>query len=309
MFAVEGMIVPNHGGHDDRYWEAVVLTAFGDESSDARKERVFVVVSVVGDSAAWKKAEGAWRPLLKGRVFHAADCESGHGAFKDTPHDENLELYAALSRALSESGLFGYAHGIDLIAEAEVFGGDILPDSAYYYCFGHVVRDCARFGYLSIPQEPVSMTFDIRHDSEYSAALLYDRARTERDWSHREFVAPRVSFASRDDIGVQIADLFAREAMKHLDNTIGPQRRAIRRSLIALLKSRRFRLSYYLKPYLETLKREVRETPLSAQMWRDYGAWLERRGVLDSQASRVSYLWSEELTTGQVVIDSVPPNA
>ena len=64
-----------------------MLTVFGDESHDARTERVFSLAGLIGYQADWDALEAKWLGLMQGRVFHAADCESDRGAFAETPHE------------------------------------------------------------------------------------------------------------------------------------------------------------------------------------------------------------------------------
>src|ERR1700684_4053895 len=71
-----------------------VLSAFGDESSDAKRQRVFAVSAIFGDQNQWDNLEVKWRQRLpEGIDFHAAECESDQGDFARFEHGQNKELY------------------------------------------------------------------------------------------------------------------------------------------------------------------------------------------------------------------------
>lgn len=70
------------------------------------------------------------------------------------------------------------------------------------------------------------------------------------EWRFHPYMADEVSIASRKEVGIQAADLVAREAMKHLDNQIGPKQRLTRGSLRALEKTKRF-------GFISTLKKST----------------------------------------------------
>jgi hypothetical protein len=201
-----------------------VLSAFGDDSADEKRQRVFTIAGVIGRREDWESLAALWVDRLDGRVFHGKDVESDRGEFAGTSHEDNLKLYADLATLLSGSRLFGYAHAIDLVAQREVFGDELLWDSPFYFCFTRVLGDCARNGYLSFPQDQVEFTFDARKESEYNTTQLYRLAREMDDWKFSDFLADTVSFATRSNVGIQVADLLARESMKALDRHVGQSR-------------------------------------------------------------------------------------
>ena len=55
----------------------MMFSIYGDESHDSKKERVFVVAALLGDSIQWLNLRSLWTERTGGRIFHAADCESG----------------------------------------------------------------------------------------------------------------------------------------------------------------------------------------------------------------------------------------
>jgi hypothetical protein len=265
-----------------------VLEAFGDDSHDEKSERVFAVAGVVGRQCDWEELVPKWSERLEGRAFHAADCESDRKEFAGAPHEVNQQLYADLAGMLANSKIFGYSHSLDLTALQAVFGKGLLRDSPFYFCFTRVLVDCARYGYLSLPQEAVRFTFDRRRESEYNTVRLYELARKMKDWKYRGFLADEISFASRTAVGIQVADLLAREAMKALDRHVG-ESRPIRESLMTVLRGRRFKFRMYGRDYLEGLQRNL-DTLNEPYTQADYHEWLRNGKLADNHSNRLKWL-------------------
>src|SRR5689334_4338359 len=91
-----------------------MLWAFGDESHDSTKERIFTVAGLLGDESQWASFRQAWKARLGGAVFHAADCDSGYRDFRGMPENDRHRLHRDLTRLTAASGLIGYGHVIDL---------------------------------------------------------------------------------------------------------------------------------------------------------------------------------------------------
>ena len=121
-----------------------MLSVFGDESSDETKQRVFAVGGVIGTEESWKWLEEQWAICIEGTPFHATDCDSDQGDYKDREHSANKALYKSLAILLARSGLGGWGFAIDLQAQRKVFPE--APDIAYLKCFIEVLlamRNCA----------------------------------------------------------------------------------------------------------------------------------------------------------------------
>ena len=78
-----------------------MLSVYGDESADETKQRVFAVAGVVGLEESWEAVEGSWVARTNGIPFHANDCDSDFGDYRNTPHLENKALYRDLSLILA----------------------------------------------------------------------------------------------------------------------------------------------------------------------------------------------------------------
>src|SRR4029077_8136115 len=99
----------------------MALLAYGDDSSDEKRERVCAVAVVVGTWRAWRLLEREWLERTNGIHFHAKDCESDHGDYRNIPHAENKALYKDLVTIVANSHLYGIAVAVDLKAARRAF--------------------------------------------------------------------------------------------------------------------------------------------------------------------------------------------
>lgn len=253
----------------------MVLSVFGDESSDQKQERVFAVSGVCGSSIEWGKAIAGWVELTKGEEFHAADWELA-GRYQECK---------ALAAYLGECGFIaGFSVALDLIAFREVFPNN-LKDSGYYQCFSKVIETHTRSTMQwndrvasdpSFGEPPIELefTFDHRKSSEGNAGTLYSAFINEPEWKDANILSGRVSFDCRTNPRIQIADLVAREAMKELDRKVSLSSRGKRESFIALEKMEAFKFIELKKDYclrLRDLAESSGEEPI-------YWEWLRKTG-------------------------------
>lgn len=267
-----------------------MLQVFGDESHDPKSERVFAVAALFGTEEQWADFRKAWAARLGGRIFHASDCETDHGEFADTPHEENLRLYADLTKILAASKLLGFGSAMDLKAHNEFFAGTPV-DIPYYRCFRDVVWQCGKWAKWAIPADTAEFHFDQRVESDYNAGVLYDHIASLPDWECAKYLRTPLKISSRAEVGIQAADLYAREVMKHLDNTIGPTPRPMRRSMAALQATNRFGCELHLREFFEDFRRKFDDLAVKSGMnLEHYRQWLGQHGQADTISSRHRYL-------------------
>lgn len=269
-----------------------MLCVYGDESADETKERVFAVGGVIGREDDWAALEGKWRGRTGGVPFHANDCESDQGDFKGRLHSENLALYRDLATILAESGnIGGWAFAIDLKANREAFPDS--PDLSYYKGFLEVIyamKNCAANN-----SETVRFIFDMRQESEHNAGMLYGMFAELPEL--KQYVADEISFvSSKDNARVQVADLFTREAMKALDNTLAPigKRRNPRKSWKALYNTGRFHVEAISIDWFNSLKREIPQNVAAA-----YWNWLRKHNRQHNVTNMFAYMSAERLKEWQ----------
>ncbi|HTV09086.1 MAG TPA: DUF3800 domain-containing protein [Candidatus Aquilonibacter sp.] len=218
-----------------------MIYVYGDESMDEKKEIACAVAAIVGTKEQWEAIESKWLERTKGIPFHANNCDSDQGDYKNIPHQENKALYRDLTIMLAESGLRGFGSVVDLAAQAKAFplaNPLDLSNRTYYKCFIDVVEKM--FFYATNINEIAEMTFDNRAESDHNAALLYANMRElNPGWKSR--LASKIIFESaRENPCIQVADLFAREVMKGLVNDMAKKKRPVRKSWETLVATNRF---------------------------------------------------------------------
>jgi hypothetical protein len=276
----------------------VLYSVFGDESHDEANKRVFAVAGLFGSDDDWASLNDRWLKRMGGKVFHATECDTDKGSFAEIDHAENKKLYKDLVQILCSSKIMGFGTAIDLAGHQEFFP-DAPPDIAYYRCFLRVIWRCGKWAACSIPQGPVKYTFDQRRESDYNAGVLYDYMANLPEWRASDPLFEEISFASRKIVGIQAADLFARETMKHLDNMIGPVERPMRRSMAALREAKRFGFDFYMREYFEDFRCKFESAAKDVGMDEEHlHAWLRKHKIADGVSARHRYLIELEAAEG-----------
>ena len=267
--------------------------AFGDESHDSTKKRIFAVGGLLGDEGQWASFRERWNARTGGVVFHAADCESGYGAFRGIAEEERHRLHRELTTLLADSGLIGYGHAIDLTgcraAAPSVL--EAFPDMVYYDCFLKTVLKLADFAVHFIPRDKVRFVFDRHRETQYNAALLYD-------WitGYKSEAVESLDFTDRREPGIQAADLWAREFMKRCDTHLHDDRARPRPQWNTLARTKRFQFHLTLG---RELAQTLDETPdLPGFNHEEYERWREALKLTDNLSNRFRYVSTIDQTGG-----------
>ena len=271
---------------------AAIYCVYGDESHDETAKRVFAVAGIFGTQQEWDDLSAKWFRRTGGLDFHAADCESDQRDFAGNSHEQNHKLYRDLTKLLCSSKLLGHAMVIELAAHEKHFP-DSEPSAPYLLGFTHVVMYCAQLGHLALPQGEVEYVFDRNLDKQHNATVLYDYLAKMPQWEFHPYLSGKVSFASRkSNAGIQAADLFARETMKHLDNQIGAVKRGIRGAMQALRESGRFRIAVMDDDAFARLVKKaiILGESLKGSKESEYQSWLSKHGYMDNMTMRINYL-------------------
>ncbi len=273
----------------------VMASIFGDESADEKAKRVFAVAGLVGTDEQWDSLVDKWVVCTEGREFHAAEWETEYANDPDPEkHKKNCRIYAQLSQLIAGSGLRGWGVAIDLGAYKKCFP-HIDREIAYHKCLmettDHLVMTASELG-----MSDLKFTFDHRQ-GELNTGILYDSMTNDESWRQTGiFFDHEISFTSRKNPRIQVADLMARETMKHLDNMIGPKQRPTRKSFEALATTKgRLKFEFLMREYFEDMKRKIPEAQKAHGMRPDeYQQWLKRNKVQDNINSRHRFLiWFE----------------
>lgn len=196
----------------------ITLKVFGDESADERAERVFALGVIAGTETEWAEAIQHWLSVTGGEDFHANVYETRYPS-----------KYAALVRGIAESDLVGISIAVDVAAFRAVTP-KWEKDTAYCKCFGDLLGHLSgmtqkwndRIAEESNPtDEPIrpEITLDRRQGSG-TLVQLYDTFLEQPEWRDSEILSTGVKFDTRKNPRIQVADLFAREAMKDMDMVI-----------------------------------------------------------------------------------------
>jgi len=265
-----------------------VIHVYGDDGADAKKERVVAVAVIAGTEEWWQNVENQWIVRGAGVPFHATDCESNQGDYKNFPKDENKAMYRDLTGILASSLLGGIGIAIDLTAQKKIIPG-ALP-LAYYRAFLECIE---RVAYVAENLgEIAELTFDIGTENEYNAGLLYSWVRNG-DARFCKWLAPKILFVPwRESPRVQTADLLAFEAWKALDHTVGPVKRT-RKSWELLRATQRFETFSYSEEWFRDLKAHLNSGELEKIVGfdeSDYKGWLKTTGRQHSISNLFHFL-------------------
>jgi hypothetical protein len=272
-----------------------MFLVYGDESLDEKKERVCAVAGLVGLEDSWADLERKWKALHADVPFHANNCESDQGDYESEPdedvdanHRRNQELYKQSAIMLAESDIVGYAAAYDLAAQRKAFPPPYAPP-VYYQPFLDVMEAMGNFA--DNKDDQVKFIFDSRAESEHNAGLIYAYIR-ESHPAWRKRIADEISFiSSRKNVRIQIADLFAREAMKMLDNQLGPVRRTHRKSLRALASTGKFKMDVRSHEHFADAKQQIKSIDSITDMSDGgYAAFLQETGRVGNVTNYFEYM-------------------
>jgi hypothetical protein len=264
--------------------------SYGDDSADAECERVFAVAAVVAPEELWSRLEEAWGNINNNLPFHATDCDSDNGIYKERDHQQNKKLYRDCITLLTDSGAFGFAYAIDLAGREEFFP-DTDKQLHYHWCYERVIRRIATFlGSRGISK--VEFSFDNRLDIVSNAKTVYSLITSDEEFSYRQVLGERVEFLSSAKFPrIQLGDLYAREVMKHLDNMVGPRKREERKSFTALRNSGRFDVEFFMREAWQDKRRKFNDIQKHAGFtFDDYEKWLSRKCRTDNVSNRFEFL-------------------
>jgi hypothetical protein len=267
----------------------IVYSVYGDESRDEEQKRVYAVAAVFGTNDDWSELEAPWNTVLGGRVFHAAECEFGQGDLKDLKKGDGKRIYKGLVTLIVRRRFFGLGIAINVADYHASFRTD-FADAPYLWAFGDCVRAAAEMAHLTIPSGQVQVTFDRNEPIRHNAETLYAFIRRFNDTKHRELLCDELSFASRRTVGIQVADLFARETMKHMDDRITRSDRQVRLSFTALRQTGRFDYKTLESSDFEQRKQVLIDQLGSGAEMSTYWQWIHERRLQDCNSNRIAHL-------------------
>jgi hypothetical protein len=267
--------------------------AYGDESRDQTGNRVYAVSGVFGHESDWKAIRRPWKESLGGIVFHAADCLGGKRDFKNMPATERRDLYRDLVKLFLESKLIAVAGAIAVAEYYDIFPRDRgFEHAPYLWLFGDITMQMAQLAHVCIRRQGVKVTFDRHPSVQYNASLLYDFIRRSPDQSIIELLSDKVSFATRQTLGIQVADLIARETMNRLDDQLLGNSR-VRGSFAALRNSKRFQYQFLRREYFAAKEKLMAKSPQRDMVsLAQYDEWINDNELQDCQSNRIHFMYA-----------------
>jgi hypothetical protein len=239
-------------------------------------------------------------------VFHATECETEYANDPDpNKHKENLLLYKDLTGILVNGYVAGISMALDLASFREFFP-DAPADAPYFKCLSDVLTAFSNLTRENNAKPPtewefdeahIDFTFDNRRESAHSAGQLYTAFLNQPEWAKdNTCLGAKLSFDTRANPRIQMADLIAREAMKELDRKVGPVKRPPRKSWLAFEKSGKFKFQERDRAYCENWRGRMAELEAETGMTCEgYGKWLFETGRVqngrlhDMMANRIEY--------------------
>ena len=135
----------------------------------------------------------------------------------------------------------------------------------------------------------MEFTFDRNPESEFNAGLIYQYLSSQREWKEDVLSVDKISFASRKEVGIQAADLWAREVMKRLECELAG--REPRRSFVALRSTHLFFANFLMEGFYKSLRQRIDSlVETEGNRPKAYREWLGKRA--DNQSNRIFYLMS-----------------
>lgn len=270
-----------------------MYTVFGDESHDPTRKKVFAVSGVLATQEEWDEFEVKWLERTNGQVIHSADLQGGYGDFKNIPHEVREKLYRDLIGIIADSTLIGFGIVTDIEAYKTVYTD--APDYApYVHCFRRVIEYFAELGGRLIPQDKINFRFHVNTRMEQTASNLFYEYRKRTDWEHGVYLND-IGFISSETVGIQVADLYARELMKFGDRNFDKPKdetfiMSFRKSFKVLADTGKFGGDFFGREYWDDYKKHFPEIIKTAGFSEhDLAVWLSDNRLADNGPNRTRF--------------------
>jgi hypothetical protein len=139
-----------------------------------------------------------------------------------------------------------------------------------------------------VPQEDIEFTFDQHPETEYNTGLMYQHVTNQGIFP---LIAEKISFATRRDTGIQVADLWVREVMKRSDGFLLDDSFMERIQWLTLWESKRFSAMLLNEPFFAELKLRLENMEANFGVSRaEYRAWLATKKRQNNRSNLFQYL-------------------
>jgi hypothetical protein len=255
--------------------EAVVYKVWGDESHDGKADVVYVVSGLFGDDGDWNNTEASWLEVTNGGDFHASEWSS-------------RPEYNRLCRVIRDSKLILFAAGMELRDYESIFPSPVeqLP---YYFCFTKVIEHMVDIASQCLTRDTVKFTFDRNLEVKYNAEYLYDCMIKLPEFEHSELLEDRISFSSKKDPRIQMADMVARETMNWLAVCTRRTNQARSICIAELLDRKRLHWHHFEKSYFEQRVAHMQRLAAEGHPMGSYEEWRKARNCQDTTENRTRF--------------------
>jgi hypothetical protein len=215
-----------------------MLWAYLDDSSDSKRERFCAAGGFFSVDLRWQKFELAWRATthkLK-EPFRSTECECGHGQFADWPKMKRDALMAELCYLIKTYDLGAFGAAVSVSDYRAVFP-DAEEHDPYLLCLGLCFANMAEITEISnrlvkqfdIPLGPTGVRFWVEEnrDTAAKATQIYHDIKAVASWPPASRME-EIAHLGKSIVGLQAADLIAREVFKFYDNAgVRPVRKPV----------------------------------------------------------------------------------
>src|SRR5471030_104110 len=211
-----------------------ILSAYFDDSGDAKRERYSAVGGLIGSDDQWLKFDILWMSATRAlkRPFRSVECECQHGQFKECSVERCRELMTDLVGIIKTCRLGAFASVVPIPDYRSNFSGSDEYDP-YLLALRHTIINMAQVGSLSPYSGGAPAGIKIWLEDSSATAGRSTQAYTElkavRAWKNAS-VLKGFTVGSKAITGLQAADIIAREAFKYAANrAIRPTRKPVKR--------------------------------------------------------------------------------
>jgi hypothetical protein len=240
------------------------LTAFFDESGHPRdpKAKMFGMSCYFAPAIVWAKLERQWQHRLDEvgiKQFHASDCETGGGIFRQWPKKKRLRTYKHFARIVARHGLVHITCVMDMLAYRKLeHEFDPKLESPYILaflaCLGALVREADK----GLPtDEKIACIIELQKEYKGIADAAYETILAVTNMGRR--LLPVATFAPKEAfLEFQVADIIAYEFSKFHLNRVHDPTRPPRKSLVKMIGKTRIAPYYYGESHLKQLVARAR---------------------------------------------------
>jgi hypothetical protein len=146
--------------------------------------------------------------------------------------------------------------------------------------------------HADFPSQPLRIVFDRNRRTGYNSRLLFDYLAEESEPRNKQWLPSGLEFVSREEVGVQAADLWVRELMKFLDGSLfSGDNYKPREQWNVLYGTGRFGGDLQFGEYFQSMKDQMATLESNTGMSKDrYIAWLHQKKRQDNQSNRIEYM-------------------